>query len=82
MKYPEFLKKGDTITVFAPSAGIEKEKHEGFDLSLKRIKENGWKVTETASVRTGMLESADGKTREKTHTKTIWWNTQQTTKHS
>ncbi len=65
MIYPKFLTNGSGISVIAPSAGITKEKEEGFDLSLSRIKTNGWHIKETASVRSGLIESADPKTRVK-----------------
>lgn len=52
MNYPENLKIGDCIGICAPSAGIVKpEKQEKLDLAIKALKEMGYKVIETASVR-------------------------------
>ncbi len=65
MIYPKFLNENSKISVIAPSAGIGEEKKESFDLSLSRIEANGWKIKESASVRSGLLESADPKTRVK-----------------
>lgn len=57
MIYPEFLKPGDTIGICAPSAGVGR-KLESFDRSLAVLKENGWKIRETASVRINNVRSA------------------------
>ena len=62
MIYPEFLHKGDTIGICAPSAGVGK-KLESFDLSLQYLKERGYVIRETTSVRVNDPRSADGKTR-------------------
>ena len=52
MNYPEFLKKGDTIGICAPSAGIIKpEKIKKLDAAIEQLKSMGYKVLETASVR-------------------------------
>ena len=52
MNYPENLKVGDTIGICAPSAGIVKpEKIEKLDLAIKALKNMGFNVIETASVR-------------------------------
>lgn len=51
MKYPEKLKKGDTIGICAPSAGIEGEDLKVLDLAIKNLEELGYKVIETESVR-------------------------------
>ena len=52
MRYPENLKKGDTIGICAPSAGIiEPEKIEKLDKAIKNLENLGYKVIETASVR-------------------------------
>ena len=54
MNYPENLKKGDTIGICAPSAGIVKpEKIMRLDPAIKQLKELGYKVIETKSVRKG-----------------------------
>lgn len=54
MNYPEKLKKGDTIGICAPSAGIVKpEKIIRLDPAIKGLEELGYKVIETESVRKG-----------------------------
>lgn len=58
MIYPEFLKRGDTIGICAPSAGIGESDFAEFELSLSHLKAEGWKIKETASVRSGLDESA------------------------
>ena len=50
MIYPEFIQKGDTIGISAPSAGVGK-KLEDFDRSLAVLHKKGWQTKETASVR-------------------------------
>lgn len=64
MIYPEFLKKGSTIGITAPSQGVG-EKIADFDFSLNTLKERGWKIKETPSVRNAGARSADAKTRGK-----------------
>ena len=52
MNYPEKLKKGDTIGICAPSGGISKLiKQQRLDEAIKKLKEMGYKVIETSSVR-------------------------------
>lgn len=51
MKYPESLKIGDTIGICAPSCGIEPDKYEKLDKAEEALREMGYKVIETASVR-------------------------------
>ena len=63
MIYPKWLKKGDSIGVPAPSAGIREEKLTKFDQSLRHVKDEGYNVRETASVRSGLLASAPGEVR-------------------
>ncbi len=58
MIYPEFLKKGDMIGICAPSAGIGKDDFDEFEISLSHLKNEGWNIKETASVRSGLDESA------------------------
>ena len=58
MIYPEFMKKGDTVGICAPSAGISEEDFAEFDRSLLHLECEGYKIRETASVRTGLDESA------------------------
>ncbi len=67
MKYPENLKKGDTIGICAPSNGITKEiKQKKLDEAIKQLKEMGYKVIETQSVRKGEKgRSATAKQRAK-----------------
>lgn len=62
MIYPVFPKSGDTIGICAPSAGVG-HKLESFDLSLDSIKEHGFKVVETASVRSIGERSAEASVR-------------------
>lgn len=52
MKYPENLKIGDTIGITAPSDGIKNAiKQKRLDEAIKQLKEMGYKVIETKSVR-------------------------------
>lgn len=52
MNYPESLKKGDTIGICAPSAGIIDEyKVKRLDLAIQNLESLGYKVIETESVR-------------------------------
>ena len=52
MKIPNNLKSGDCIGICAPSAGIEKpEKQIKLDYAIKQLKEMGFNVIETESVR-------------------------------
>ena len=63
MIYPNFLKNGDTIGICAPSAGIGEGDFAEFDLSLSHLHRAGWSTKETASVRSGLDESAPPETR-------------------
>ena len=65
MRYPEFLKKGDTIGICAPSCGIvDPFKIKRLECAEKALEEMGYKVIETASVRSNYKgKSADAKTR-------------------
>ena len=66
MKYPENLKVGDTIGICAPSCGIEPEKYEKLDRAEKTLREKGYKIYETASVRQNIKgRSASAETRVK-----------------
>ena len=52
MKYPESLKKGDIIGICAPSGGITKpEKIQELEEAEKQLKEMGYRIIETKSVR-------------------------------
>lgn len=62
MFYPEFLKKNDVIGICAPSAGVGSHLAE-FDKSLLTLRSEGYKIVETASVRTNGVRAADAKTR-------------------
>jgi muramoyltetrapeptide carboxypeptidase LdcA involved in peptidoglycan recycling len=50
MIYPEFLKKNDLIGISAPSMGVG-HKLETFDLSLERLRSEGYQIIETEHVR-------------------------------
>lgn len=67
MKYPENLKKGDTIGICAPSDGIADEfRINRLNLAIENIKKLGYKVVETESVRKSIKgRSTDAKTRAK-----------------
>lgn len=58
MIYPKFLKAGDTVGICAPSSGIGESDFAEFDNSLSNLRSEGWKIKETASVRSGLDESA------------------------
>lgn len=68
MNYPENLKKGDTIGICAPSGGITKpEKIARLNQAIEQLKSMGYKVVETASVRTsnrGRSASAEVRAKE------------------
>ncbi len=64
MIYPNFLKKNDTIGITAPSAGVGHKLYD-FDRSLNVLKERGFHIIETASVRNDNERSADAPTRAK-----------------
>jgi len=52
VKYPESLKKGDTIGICAPSGGIaDKSEQKRLDEAIKQLREMGYKIIETNSVR-------------------------------
>ena len=67
MRYPEKLKIGDTIGICAPSSGtVEPDKLEKLDKAIEQFKELGYKVIETASVRSDVQgRSAPGNIRAK-----------------
>ena len=44
MIFPRFLRPGDGITIFAPSAPVPPEKYERLDLSLSNLKAAGFRV--------------------------------------
>lgn len=67
MNYPENLKFGDTIGICSPSDGIVKpEKIEKLDVAINALKQMGYKVIETDSVRKSVKgRSASAKVRAK-----------------
>lgn len=64
MKYPKFIKKGDTIGICAPSAGVGK-KIDSYKESLKVLKREGYKIKESKSVRVNNVRSTSAKKRAK-----------------
>ena len=68
MKYPNYIKKGDTIGVTAPSAGITDEnKLLEYENAKKNIQEMGFNFLETSNVRTdecGRSSSAEKRAKE------------------
>lgn len=64
MIYPKFVKKGDLIGICAPSAGIG-HKLEDHLISIKTLKNKGFKVKETKSVRVNNKRSTTAKNRAK-----------------
>lgn len=62
MNFPSFPISGDTIGICAPSAGVG-HKIESFDLSVSRIKECGFNIKETQSVRNDASPSASSSIR-------------------
>ena len=57
MKYPKMLANGATIGVTAMSAGVGKKLDE-YELSISKLKENGFKIVETDNVRVNNFISA------------------------
>lgn len=62
MKIPGFIKKGDTLGVFAPSAGIGR-KLDDFNKSLNQLKRQGFNIKSGALVEVNYLRSGTGKQR-------------------
>ena len=54
MKYPQMLKNNSTIGITAMSAGVGKKIDE-YELSISKLKENGFNIVETESVRVNSL---------------------------
>lgn len=54
MKYPQMLKNNSTIGITAMFAGIGKKIDE-YELSISKLKENGFNIVETESVRVNSL---------------------------
>lgn len=64
MKYPKFIKKGDTIGICAPSAGVGKCLDEYLEAKLV-LSTEGFKIKETKSVTKNTNVSASAKQRAK-----------------
>lgn len=64
MKYPDFVKKGQTIGICAPSAGVG-HKLESLRESNRVLRSKGYKIKETASVRKDNPRSASALKRAK-----------------
>ena len=64
MIYPTFIKSGDTIGICAPSSGVG-HKLDEFDQSLNTLKEFGFNIKETKSVRHKTEPSASAAQRGK-----------------
>lgn len=62
MQYPKFIKKGSTVGVCAPSAGVGNSL-EDFDKAIHALEDHGYNIVETASVRNNDLRSTDAKNR-------------------
>ena len=64
MNYPDNLKLGDTIGICAPSDGISEDKIEKYEKAIEKLRNIGYKVIETVSVRKSTEgRSADAKQR-------------------
>lgn len=70
MRYPKFLKQGDTIGICAPSAGVGR-KLERYDFFLSKLQEEGYKIKESASVRVNNVRSATARKRGAEFNETI-----------
>lgn len=64
MKYPEFIKSGNTIGICAPSAGVG-HKLDQYNESLQVLLKEGYKIKETKSVRSNKTRSTTAKNRAK-----------------
>lgn len=53
IRYPQPLRKGDTIGICAPSSGVEKPFTYKLDNAKKQLNDRGYRCVETASVRNG-----------------------------
>lgn len=60
MKYPKFLEKGDIIGITSPSSSVNPNKSEKFDSAIETLIDEGYKIIETKSVRTGGIVSTTG----------------------
>ena len=57
MIYPQFLAKGDTIGICAPSAGVDRE-DACFARSLHCLQSEGYRIRTTDSIYSALAESA------------------------
>lgn len=64
MKYPEFIQKGGTIGICAPSAGVGRKMND-FDRSVSYLKGLGYSIKESESVRVNDPRSTDAANRGK-----------------
>lgn len=64
MNYPNFIKLNKTIGICAPSAGVG-DKLDEFNESIQILKNEGYKIKETKSVRNNNQRSASAKIRAK-----------------
>lgn len=62
MIFPAFLRPGDTVGITAPSAGVDPADTE-FDFSLSVLRAAGYRIRESADVRTGLPAGAPPQTR-------------------
>ena len=67
MYYPQFLKKGQTIGICAPSAGTG-EKPEHYERALEQLRAQGFYIKESKSVRNTGITSARASVRSKEFT--------------
>lgn len=75
MNYPENLKIGDTIGICAPSDGIsEPEKIEKLETAIKNLKQMGYKVIETESVRKSERGRSTSSKKRKEEFMALWKN--------
>lgn len=66
MKYPKPLHAGSTISVTAPSSGVEEPMHSRLELALDMLRERGYQVREGHCLRSQIKDtSAPAKTRAK-----------------
>lgn len=64
MRYPQFIKKGNTIGITAPSAGIL-DKIESYERSIQQLNAHGFLCVETENVRSSGFVSSDKSQRAK-----------------
>ncbi len=74
MRYPEKLKKGDTIGITAPSHGMEEADFLRIDNAIKKLEEKGFKVIETPNVRTDFKGRSSSKEQRAKEFMELWEN--------